>query len=66
MPVMFSYCLIEGRRTGGLFVCGAATQIRTGDLVLTKDALYQLSHSSIDYVIIATLFRFVNNYFKKY
>ena len=26
---------------------GAAIQIRTGDLVLTKDALYQLSHSSI-------------------
>ena len=26
---------------------GAATQIRTGDLVLTKDALYRLSHSSI-------------------
>ena len=25
---------------------GAATRIRTGDLVLTKDALYQLSHSS--------------------
>ena len=25
----------------------AATRIRTGDLVLTKDALYQLSHSSI-------------------
>ncbi len=26
---------------------GAATQIRTGDLILTKDVLYQLSHSSI-------------------
>ena len=25
---------------------GAATQIRTGDLILTKDALYRLSHSS--------------------
>ncbi len=25
---------------------GAANQIRTGDLVLTKDALYRLSHSS--------------------
>ena len=25
---------------------GAATQIRTGDLVLTKDALYLLSYSS--------------------
>ena len=26
---------------------GAANQIRTGDLVLTKDVLYRLSHSSI-------------------
>ncbi len=26
---------------------GAATRIRTGDLILTKDVLYQLSHSSI-------------------
>ena len=26
---------------------GAADQIRTGDLILTKDALYQLSYSSI-------------------
>ena len=25
---------------------GAATQIRTGDLILTKDALYLLSYSS--------------------
>ena len=25
---------------------GATTQIRTGDLILTKDVLYQLSHSS--------------------
>ena len=25
---------------------GAAIQIRTGDLILTKDALYQLSYSS--------------------
>ena len=27
---------------------GAATQIRTGDLILTKDVLYQLSHSSVN------------------
>ncbi len=27
---------------------GAATRIRTGDLILTKDVLYQLSHSSVD------------------
>ena len=33
---------------------GAATQIRTGDLILTKDALYRLSYSSVkqlDYYI---------------
>ena len=28
------------------FCYGAAIQIRTGDLILTKDALYQLSYSS--------------------
>ena len=28
----------------------ANTRIRTGDLVLTKDALYQLSHISIESV----------------
>ena len=27
--------------------CGADTQIRTGDLILTKDALYRLSYISI-------------------
>ena len=26
---------------------GAASQIRTGDLILTKDALYRLSYSSV-------------------
>ena len=34
------------------FLFGAANQIRTGDLILTKDVLYHLSHSSthnIDY-----------------
>ena len=30
-----------------LGVSGAAIQIRTGDLILTKDALYHLSHSSM-------------------
>ena len=29
------------------FSFGAASQIRTGDLILTKDALYLLSYSSI-------------------
>ena len=28
------------------FFCGAARQIRTADLILTKDALYRLSYSS--------------------
>ena len=28
------------------FSCGAAGQIRTADLILTKDALYRLSYSS--------------------
>ena len=27
--------------------CGAAGQIRTADLILTKDALYRLSYSSM-------------------
>ena len=31
------------------FCFGAATRIRTGDLILTKDVLYQLSHSSVLY-----------------
>ena len=31
---------------------GAASQIRTGDLILTKDALYLLSYSSKDSLII--------------
>ena len=30
-----------------LVIFGAASQIRTGDLILTKDALYRLSYSSI-------------------
>ena len=30
---------------------GAATRIRTGDLILTKDVLCQLSHSSTNSVI---------------
>ena len=34
------------RPVGHVFLFGAASQIRTGDLVLTKDALYLLSYSS--------------------
>ena len=32
---------------------GAASQIRTGDLILTKDALYRLSYSSRSYLCAA-------------
>ena len=41
--------LIENQSPRGLplGLSGAATRIRTGDLILTKDVLYQLSHSSI-------------------
>ena len=39
---------------------GAAIQIRTGDLILTKDALYQLSYSS---TITAQLFYHKNSLF---
>ena len=52
---------------------GAATRIRTGDLILTKDVLYQLSHSSIPQgyflvtqIIITNIFRFVNIFFLKF
>ena len=30
-------------------IVGAVTQIRTGDLILTKDALYRLSYNSISH-----------------
>ena len=55
-----------------LGLSGAATRIRTGDLILTKDVLYQLSHSSITQgcflvtqTIIPNIFVFVNTFFKK-
>ena len=51
---------------------GAATRIRTGDLILTKDVLYQLSHSSIPQgcllvtqTIISNISQFVNTFYKK-
>ena len=52
---------------------GAATRIRTGDLILTKDVLYQLSHSSIYWprifpqalIIISNKKSFVNRFFEK-
>ena len=43
-----SVYLLYRRCTEWVVSCfGAATQIRTGDLILTKDVLYQLSHSSV-------------------
>ncbi len=41
---------------------GAVTRIRTGDLILTKDALYLLSYNSISdsFDIIPREMRFVN------
>ena len=44
------------------WVFGAVTRIRTGDLILTKDALYLLSYNSISdsFDIIAREIRFVN------
>ncbi len=38
--------VLRGLRLGEANVFGAAIQIRTGDLILTKDVLYHLSHSS--------------------
>lgn len=35
------------KRTGEFKKTGAANRIRTGDLILTKDVLCQLSHSSV-------------------
>ncbi len=54
-----------------LFAIGAATRIRTGDLILTKDVLYQLSHSSIRpativlYQMLFSLSRYLKKYFSK-
>ena len=42
---------------------GAANQSRTDDLVLTKDALYQLSHSSIDGDYYSNISRFCQRVF---
>ena len=36
----------EAAPLGGFFLYGADSQIRTGDLILTKDALYLLSYIS--------------------
>ena len=44
-PTKFA-SLIDLFELGGVVHFGAADQIRTGDLILTKDALYRLSYSS--------------------
>ena len=49
------------RVTSGL--SGAATRIRTGDLILTKDVLYQLSHSSMPSRIFPRDADYYNKYF---
>ena len=44
---------------------GATNRSRTDDLILTKDVLYQLSHSSVSNdVIISGFDLFVNSFFK--
>ena len=46
---------------------GAVSQIRTGDLILTKDALYLLSYNSVpcSLSIIYNNFQNVNSFFEK-
>ena len=68
----FSPIKNQSPRVLPLGLSGAATRIRTGDLILTKDVLYQLSHSSITQgcflvtqIIISNIFVFVNTFFKK-
>ena len=46
----FTFCLSAKNKTPTLLhrgIIGAANQNRTDDLILTKDVLYQLSHSSV-------------------
>ena len=45
---------------------GADNRIRTGDLILTKDVLYLLSHISECSNIISKLFAFVNGFYDFY
>ena len=52
------------RRPGRTAGAGAVNQIRTGDLVLTKDVLYHLSHNSDSYSI-AQAAEFVKRFVEK-
>ena len=45
-----------------MFFAGADNRIRTGDLILTKDVLYLLSHISECFIIIAKECAFVNGF----
>ena len=47
-----------------LGLSGAATRIRTGDLILTKDVLYQLSHSSITQGYFLVTLDYYSKYFR--
>lgn len=44
---------------------GAANQNRTGDLIITNDVLYRLSHSSEPEYIIASPYGFVKLFLKE-
>lgn len=44
---------------------GAANQNRTGDLIITNDVLYRLSHSSEPKYIIASPYGFVKLFLKE-
>ena len=52
----------KSTRQAGAF--GAANQNRTGDLIITNDVLYRLSHSSEPKYIIASPCRFVKSFCK--
>ncbi len=45
-----------------MFFAGADNRIRTGDLILTKDVLYLLSHISECFIIISKECAFVNGF----
>ena len=50
--------LTKRRRFGDAFLYGASGRIRTGDLLITNQLLYLLSHTSELFILTQTLFRF--------
>ena len=60
---MSAFLFIKQKLRTEVLSLGATDRNRTGDLILTKDVLYQLSHSSICYCIIAEVFLFVKFFF---